>query len=1068
LVYRGETVVPLEPRAVRVLRYLAEHHDRVVPKEELLERVWPDVFTTDGVLKKAVSQVRRALGDDAEHAHFIETYHGRGYRFIAPVRLGSSGQGSAPDATPTPGDSTPQTTLASNVAPALAGQTVITQPTAASDPDYDQLVGREAELAALCAEYRRTVEGNGRPVLITGEAGIGKTQFTRHFERWASEQGALCVYARFFDYGASRLAPYEVFLDFLRTALGLATIDARGRRDSGLLADLRAVAQSRCGVTLPEELFAEAKGSSGPLQMRPGGNFRVVVPVSKCFVRLSRQRPLVMVLDDLQWADEASRDVLGYLMRTARSEPLMLVALVRKGETTDLDQPLAEWLKRQAEYRSYTSLALKPLDEGTCRAAIEAVFGGSGSSPDIPSSDLKVLYRITGGNPYFLTEMLRLLVARGAINFSQTPQPQWQWRGIEDLRLPDTIVLAARAKLDRLPDDVREIVEQASVIGDEFRIETLARMAGRGEEEVERLLCEGVRRGVLSERGLSAGEDCRFYHTTLRRVLYDGLPLRRRKLLHAQAAHAIEVVYAYEADRVAEALSAHYEEAGDLQRTFEWSLRAWQAASSRWHWSEAVTSIERAHRAANELERLGQNELAPANRLKLWLGLGVGYYSVGRLKESETALASAIALAHSLGDQETAAAALLQQSQTRMGLSQYREAIASTEQALEIYRQLNDREGVAQALVQLSNVQVTMGNYEAVAHLAEEVFEGVSTDSHLAAVAFGLLGWARALQGRYTEGVPLLERALEYHDRVGDLRSQAHLLRRLHWVHLSRGQYETAVNLAVRARDYFRSAGDASGEAKLNMAIGQARIAQGLYSEGITFLNRTLESLKVIGDAHGEAESLWLLGRAHGEAGQYTQAAEVLGRALEIVRTIGDRDDEFRILTDIARVRVNDGDDEGGLRAADQAVAIAEELRNRDGLGAALVESARARLRLNQPARALEEIERAVKLLDWTGSGERWRGYWALGLILDAVSGSGASQHGELSLMALRSSVALLDEIREQVDAADVARRTGITRALSAPARDLQAMLLRLGLTAEAKIVASRWLLDGAKAEIAR
>jgi len=86
LLYRGETVVPLEPRAVRVLRYLAEHHERVVSKEELLEAVWPDVFTTDGVLKKAVSQARRALSDDVKAARFIETYHRRGYRFVAPVQ----------------------------------------------------------------------------------------------------------------------------------------------------------------------------------------------------------------------------------------------------------------------------------------------------------------------------------------------------------------------------------------------------------------------------------------------------------------------------------------------------------------------------------------------------------------------------------------------------------------------------------------------------------------------------------------------------------------------------------------------------------------------------------------------------------------------------------------------------------------------------------------------------------------------------------------------------------------------------------------------------------------------
>ncbi|MEP7272917.1 MAG: transcriptional regulator, partial [Acidobacteriota bacterium] len=85
LLFEGNDVVPLEPQAVRVLRYLVEHHDRVVSKDELLEHVWPNVFTTDGVLKKAISQARRSLGDDADDARFIATYHGRGYRFIAPV-----------------------------------------------------------------------------------------------------------------------------------------------------------------------------------------------------------------------------------------------------------------------------------------------------------------------------------------------------------------------------------------------------------------------------------------------------------------------------------------------------------------------------------------------------------------------------------------------------------------------------------------------------------------------------------------------------------------------------------------------------------------------------------------------------------------------------------------------------------------------------------------------------------------------------------------------------------------------------------------------------------------------
>ena len=159
LLYRGGEVVPLEPRAVRVLRYIVEHNDRVLSKEELLEEVWSDVFTTDGVLKKAVSQIRRTLGDDAEQSRYIATYHGRGYRFIAPVMRA-----------------------------ALTTDGV--RPQLELTPNYDQLAARDSELLTLRAEFRSAAEGAPRPVAIVGEAGIGKTQLVRHFRRWAVEQGA--------------------------------------------------------------------------------------------------------------------------------------------------------------------------------------------------------------------------------------------------------------------------------------------------------------------------------------------------------------------------------------------------------------------------------------------------------------------------------------------------------------------------------------------------------------------------------------------------------------------------------------------------------------------------------------------------------------------------------------------------------------------------------------------------------------------------------------------------------------------------------------------------------------
>ncbi|HZS07769.1 MAG TPA: AAA family ATPase [Blastocatellia bacterium] len=1068
LLYRDKAIVSLERRAVQVLRYLAENHERVVTREELLEAVWPDTFTTDGVLKRAISQARRALGDAAEESRYIETYHGRGYRFIAPVTRGPA---AAAGNNSVDGNEAKQGMPAGAFAPAMQSQPAAPgralEVIVTGVPDYNQMVGREAELAMLQGEYHHTLEGHGHPVLLIGEPGIGKTQLAREFGRWVREQGALCLSARFFDYQASRLAPYEVLLDLLRTALC-------GGKEKSEACDLRVLAMTQLGVMLPEELFVDARvmaetratGTTGPLATgslawrRETGPLssstsRAIVPISQCFIRVSRDRPLVLVLDDLQWADEASRDCVGYLMRTLQSEPLMIVGLARAEAATDRDHPLADWLKKQASYRSYTSLALRPLDEVSCRAAIEAALGEKVGNLQIPPQDLQTLHRVTGGNPYFLTEMLRLLVAEGVITFAQS---SWHWHGIKDLHLPDTIVMAAQAQLDRLSEEVRGMAECAAVLGDEFRVATLAQMTGQGEGEIERLLYEGVRRGVLSERGVSAGNDGRFYHTILRHVLYDDLPVRRRKRLHLQAAQAIETVYAAEAERVADALSAHYEAAGDVSRTFEWSMRAWEAASSRWHWSEAMSCIERANRAAEELSRAGENQLAPVDRLRLLFGVGETYYAVGRLKESEAAYGEAVALANALNDRGALAVALLQQGQTRMGLSTYREAGISTEQALELYRQMNDQEGVALTLIQLGGIQVRLGHYEEAARLAEQSLEGIALNSQIAAIAFGLLGWARALQGHYTEGVPLLERAVDYMGNIGDVQRRALLLRRRHWADLSRGRYETAISLALRARNDFHSVGDARGVAQMEMGLGQARVAQGLYDEGAEMLERARASAHAIGDIHLESEAMWLLGRAYCESRRAELAASLLEESLGLVREVGDRDDEFRVLTDLARLKIAEQNYQTALQLTTEAVVIATELKNRDGLGVALIEQARALAGSGRPRQGLEAIGRAIELLDESESGERWRAYRALAEVLEAAGKEKPAQNRALE--ALRRCVALLDEIRNQPEEDDAARRLAITRARRAPARDLHAMLLKCRLVEEASLIAQAWFLN--------
>src|SRR5262245_55311894 len=158
VLYRDGAVVRLQPHAVRVLRYLAEHHERVVSKNELLDTIWPDTFTTDGVLKKAVLQVRRALGDDADKARFVETHHARGYRFIAEVAY-----------VPAPGDDAE----AQPAAPATNLPFPVTK-----------FVGRERAIEKICRALATT-----RLLTLTGPGGIGKTRLAVEVARRVFESG---------------------------------------------------------------------------------------------------------------------------------------------------------------------------------------------------------------------------------------------------------------------------------------------------------------------------------------------------------------------------------------------------------------------------------------------------------------------------------------------------------------------------------------------------------------------------------------------------------------------------------------------------------------------------------------------------------------------------------------------------------------------------------------------------------------------------------------------------------------------------------------------------------------
>lgn len=928
------------------------------------------------------------------------------------------------------------------------------------EPDFQPFIGRLGELASLESGLREAKSGSPRPILVRGPAGVGKTALTQRFLETAAEEGTRTLYARFLDYRGSRLAPFETLLRLLRSALGVDSV-----------ADLAAAAERDLGVRLPSELLAApaaeaASALTGRGEAGPGDRFRGAVPVAECFRALAGERPLVLALDDLQWADAAALDVLGYLLRSLEGEPLFLLMVAR--QDAEKESEIGDWLRRHAGYRTYTSVSLHPFGEHEIEATLEVIFPGLVVEREVPPQDLAELARVTGGNPYYLNEICRLLVAHRRVVVDPEASSGWAWKGWSDLELPESLLLAAGEKLNLLSGGERSVVDRAAVIGDEFRVETLAAMTRRVDaagaastepvnaEDLSAALAKAVDVGVVSP-ATSEEEDYQFDHPLLRDVVYDGLAPDRRRDLHRYAALAIEEVYSAEIDGLSSVLSAHWAAAREPQAAFTWSLQAWAEARRRWQWPEALECLERAEAAA---EALGADDRPSTEQaFRLALGLAEAYASVGRIRDSEARLASCVDLADRLDDAEARGVTCLQQSRTWAARGRYQQAAERAEEAVELLSSAGDVDGSASAKLQLATICAATGDYQRVHGLTTEILDLVPEDSDIAAIAAGVAGWSLALQGHYDRGSELLERARRHHRRTGNLRQHALILNRLQWVDRARGEYQAAVETAREARALFRRVEDANFEAKANMALGQCRLEQGLVDEGRAYLEKTLRDLAEIGDAHCEAEVRWLLGRALGELGEHEQALESLDRALAMIAEIGDRDDEFRFLIDRARVLTRAGRPDDALEAAATAESIAAELDNEEGVASARAEAARARLQQGDAASARDLARDVVETLEGLGSGELWRALHTLGSAYEATAGDADGVGDpEPAASVLRRAVAITAAIRAQIPATDFHRRQLAAEGLAAPARDLHRLLVETGEAAEAERLAADWL----------
>jgi DNA-binding SARP family transcriptional activator len=693
----------------------------------------------------------------------------------------------------------------------VAAQGAVVEPVAALPPRAP-LVGRQAPWARLEAVWEAAAAGRPRLLTLAGEAGIGKTRLAEEFVAWAGRLGAATAQAQCYA-GEGELA-YAPVVDWMRSPV-------LQRR----LARLEPVWLTEITRLMPEWLAEQPGLAQPPALTQPWQRQRLFEALARG--ALGGDRPLLLLLDNLQWCDQDSLDWVHFLLRYRPRARLLLVSTVRIEETS-AEHGLAALLADLRRGDQVTEIQLQPLSLAETGALAGHLAGRAFSAHQEAE-----LHAETEGNPLFVVETVRARLA------GQPPTHAGS------LALPASVQAVIARRLALITPRARALLDVAAVIGRSFTLGVLARAAEAGEPELVQALDELWQRRLVREQGAEAYD---FSHDKVRAVAYAELSVVRRRYLHRRVAQALEAGGTEALDAVSGQIAAHYEQAGLAEQAAAFYERAAEVAERLYALVEAVDHLRRAlaligpvgastarlrerlgdllhlagrHDEAREAYQRALSSLAGDDRLaraRLLLKTAAAWRTQYRYGEAFAATQAAEDELGPLSEQSPAEhwQAWVAVQVARFWLHYYLGQAPEMFQVIAVIRPVVERGGTAaqRTLLQFLTAHAT---YRHERYRLSNVALGY-TRAYVAAVqasndiGVGLaisftLGFALLFHGNLDEAEPELQTALATAERTGDVLLEARCLTYLCLLNRHRQQTETVRGLTERALRVCQAAG---------------------------------------------------------------------------------------------------------------------------------------------------------------------------------------------------------------------------------------------------------------------
>jgi class 3 adenylate cyclase/tetratricopeptide (TPR) repeat protein len=794
-----------------------------------------------------------------------------------------------------------------------------------------KFVGRDDEMERLETALRRALEGDGQAVGLMAEAGSGKSRLCYEFLERCRSRGITVRTTTGVPHG--RAVPLQPILEFYREIYGCAPDDSDAQARQKIAGAVAQMAPEELG-SLP--LLYDFMRVPDPAQPAPDlapdeRRRAIMVLLRRLTAARSRREPAVVVFEDLHWVDPDTEAIIeGFVDMAASTRTLVLLNF--------RPEYRASWVGRT----HYQQIALRPLDAAAAGTLLSDWLGTDSSLTGF----VDLVCSSTGGNPFFMEEVVQAQIESGVlVGVRGSFRLQ---RPIETVEVPASVQSLLAARIDRLDEASKLLLQTAAVIGNEVTETLLGRVAEMDRDTLRSGVRGLVQSELLYEALLYPQCEYAFKHPLTREVAYASLLRDKRRALHAAVAMALEAHAGAAADQQAGLLAYHWEQAGRNLDAARWQSRAATrlggiAGEASVHWRKVAELLVD---AGDVPEARALRGLALARLVYFASRSGAPHEEVARLFDEARRELGEV-------DSPDLVTALYGYAVVRYGAGYVTEARRLGAEALQMARRLDDPAQLVACLFVIATLHPSSEYPEEFFRARAEVERLCATDSSLAEVALGSRPWVSlvglSLGGTLRRGcgAEIESVVAEMNRRVGDRQHPVELVL-LHfvsaWMRSRRGDAAAALEHGRQALEWALKSQNLVMLHAAHAARGLGLMSAGRFDEAIEHFEEARDIAVGRGVGKGNAATfiLPMLADAYLHRGNVVAALATAETGIELARTMEYRHSEARLLTSLARALAAHGDDAGGEAALARGAELTTALDARDLLP--LVEEARAEL----------------------------------------------------------------------------------------------------------------------------